>query len=69
MLNTNYDSKFGKEGLTFDDVLLIIHPLFLYFEKRKGAVFILLFYTKNVNNIFIRCAVRKKARKKKINAK
>ena len=23
MLNTNFDSKFGKEGLTFDDVLLI----------------------------------------------
>ena len=23
MLNTNYDAKFGKEGLTFDDVLLI----------------------------------------------
>ena len=23
MLNTNYDEKFGKQGLTFDDVLLI----------------------------------------------
>ena len=23
MLNTNYNEKFGKEGLTFDDVLLI----------------------------------------------
>lgn len=23
MLNTDYDQKFGKEGLTFDDVLLI----------------------------------------------
>lgn len=23
MLNTSYDEKFGKKGLTFDDVLLI----------------------------------------------
>ena len=23
MLNTNFDEKFGKQGLTFDDVLLI----------------------------------------------
>ena len=23
MLNTDYNQKFGKEGLTFDDVLLI----------------------------------------------
>ena len=23
MLDTNYDNKFGKQGLTFDDVLLI----------------------------------------------
>ncbi len=23
MLNTNFNDKFGKEGLTFDDVLLI----------------------------------------------
>ena len=33
MLNTDYNQKFGKEGLTFDDVLLIAAGS----ERHRGA--------------------------------